>query len=233
MAPTKQASHLPTLLRSPTHPILLRTMEPRDAAALSAVLSDPENTKYDPHASAISPEVARVVIDRMRESAAVPTVLDDATGRVASGPGRVNLVIVYVDGVENTVGVEGGEGVVVGLGGFGGIDEHEEEVDEKDGEGKAKRVKVRVGDVGAMVNPGFRGRGFATEAIRLAVEWAFTRVEDGGPQFDRVTATMGEANKAMVGLVERKFGWKGVAKPGEEEGGGEIFFEVGPRDWKK
>ncbi|TIC95286.1 hypothetical protein CH35J_008292 [Colletotrichum higginsianum] len=213
MAPTKQASHLPTLLRSPTHPILLRTMEPRDAAALSAVLSDPENTKYDPHASAISPEVARVVIDRMRESAAVPTVLDDATGRVASGPGRVNLVIVYVDGVENTVGVEGCEGVVVGLGGFGGIDEHEEEVEEKDGDGKAMRVKVRVGDVGAMVNPGFRGRGFATEAIRLAVEWAFTRVEDGGPQFDRVTATMGEANKAMVGLVERKFGWKGSRGP--------------------
>ncbi|TKW51463.1 hypothetical protein CTA1_13161 [Colletotrichum tanaceti] len=253
MAPTKHASHLPTLLRSPTHPILLRTLEPRDAAALSAVLSDPENTKYDPYASAISPEAARAAIDRMRESAAVPTLLDDATGRVASGPGRVNLVIVYVDGVENTLGVEGGEGVVVGLGGFGGINEHEEEAEaeeEKDeegegeGKGKGKRVKVKVrvrvraGDVGAMLNPGFRGRGFATEAIRLAVDWAFTRVEDGGPQFDRVTATMVEANKAMVGLVEKKFGWKRVARAGgeeeaEEEGGGEVFFEVGPGDWKK
>ncbi|KAK2000131.1 acetyltransferase [Colletotrichum falcatum] len=212
---TKQASHLPTVLRSPTHPILLRTLEARDAAVLSAVLSDPENTKHDPHASAVSPEVAAAVIGRMRESAAAPTVLDEATGRVVSGPGRVNLLIVYTEG-----GGAGDEGVGIGLAGFGGINEHE-------GEGGGK---VRVGDVGAMVNPAYRGRGFATEAIRLAVEWGFTRVEDGGPQFDRITATMLEANAPMVGLMERKFGWERVATPGKE---GEVTFEAGPEDWKK
>ncbi|KAK1962411.1 acyl-CoA N-acyltransferase [Colletotrichum sublineola] len=214
---TKQASHLPTLLRSPTHPILLRTLEPRDAAAISAVLSDPENTKYDPHASAISPEVAVGVIGRMRESAAAPTVLDDASGWVVSGPGRVNLLLVYVEGGA------GDEGVGIGLAGFGGINERE-------GEGGGK---VRVGDVGAMVSPAYRGRGFATEAIRLAVEWGFTRVEDGGPQFDRITATMSEANAPMVGLMERKFGWERVARPGKEGADGEVTFEVGPENWRK
>ncbi|KAK1978521.1 hypothetical protein LZ30DRAFT_599017 [Colletotrichum cereale] len=220
--PAKQASHLPTLLRSPTHPILLRTLEPRDAAALSAVLSDPENTKHDPHASAVSPEGAAGVIGRMRESAAAPTVLDEASGRVVSGPGRVNLLLVYVgDG-----GAGDDEGVGIGLAGFGGINE---------GEGETGG-KVRVGDVGAMVGPAYRGRGFATEAIRLAVEWGFTRVEDGGPQLDRITATMSEANGPMVGLMERKFGWKRVARPGREGGGGgdgEVTFEVGPEDWRR
>ncbi|GKT45668.1 uncharacterized protein ColSpa_05849 [Colletotrichum spaethianum] len=220
---TKQATHLPTLLRSPTHPILLRTMEPRDAAALSAVLSDPENNKYDPNASAISPEVAEKAIGRMRESAAVPTVLDEASGRVVSGPGRVNMVLVHVEGTENTMGARGDEGTVVGLAGFGGINEHEE----------VGKGKVRVGDVGAMVNPGFRGRGFATEAIRLAVDWAFTGVEDGGPQLDRVTATMSEANRPMVALVEKKFGWTGVVKPGKEGEAGEVLFEVEPENWRK
>ncbi|WYZ46310.1 hypothetical protein EsH8_IX_000535 [Colletotrichum jinshuiense] len=212
-----QASHLPTTLRSQTHPILLRTLEPRDAADISAVLSNPENTKHDPHASAISPEVAKVVIERMRESAAVPTVLDEASRRVASGPGRVNLLVVLVEG-----GAAEDEGRVIGFGGFGGINEHEEE-------GR----KVRVGDVGAMINPEHRGRGFATEALRLAVEWAFRGVREGGLQLDRVTATMSERNAPMVGLVEKKLGWQGVVKPGKEEGDGEVLFEVTKDTWRK
>ncbi|OHE94213.1 acetyltransferase [Colletotrichum orchidophilum] len=222
MAPT-QATHLPTTLRSRTHPILLRTLEPSDFAAVSAVLSNPENTKYDPHASAVSPEVAKVVIERMRESASVPSVLDEASGRVASGPGRVNLLVVLVDNDDDDEKEEE-EGTVIGFGGFGCIQEHE--VDGK---------KVRVGDVGVMINPTFRGRGFATEAIRLAVEWAFTSVAEGGPQFDRVTATMLERNKPMVGLIEGKLGWKGVVTPGKEgvEGDGEVLFEVTKETWRK
>ncbi|KAL0933199.1 acetyltransferase [Colletotrichum truncatum] len=214
-----QASHLPTLLRSPTHPILLRTLEPRDAASVSAVLSDPENTKYDPHASAVSPEVAVKVIERMRESASAPTVLDDddAGLKVVRGPGRVNLLIVYVDGVEDTLGSTADDGTVIGFGGFGNIQELDE-----DGE------KVRVGDVGAMINSAFRGRGLATEAIRLAVEWAFKGVREGGLQLARVTATMSDKNVAMVGLVEKKLGWTGVRKPN-----GEVFFEVTKDTWRK
>ncbi|GKT92976.1 GCN5-related N-acetyltransferase protein [Colletotrichum tofieldiae] len=165
---TKQATHLPTVLRSPTHPILLRTLEPRDAAAMSAVLSDPENTKHDPHASALSPEVAAAVIGRMRESAAVPTVLDEASGRVASGPGRVNLLIVHVDGADNTLAASGDEGVGIGLGGSAASTSTRRRGGEGAGRRRGRHGQSRV-----------PGRGFATEAIRLAVEWAFTSVADG------------------------------------------------------
>ncbi|KAK1635122.1 GNAT domain-containing protein [Colletotrichum phormii] len=228
MAPT-QASHLPTTLRSSTHSILLRTLEPSDFAAVSAVLSDPENTKYDPHASAISPEVAKIVIARMRESAGVPSVVDDG-GRVASGPGRVNLVVVFVgDDDDNGNGKTSSKGkgkeeggTVIGFGGYGGINEHEE-----DGR------KVRVGDVGVMINSAFRGRGFAAEAVRLAVEWGFKGVAEGGLQLERVSATMSERNAPMRGLVEGRFGWEGVVKPGEKEGDGEVFFEVTGETWRK
>ncbi|TDZ53166.1 hypothetical protein CTRI78_v007122 [Colletotrichum trifolii] len=211
-----QASHLPTILRSATHPIFLRTLEPRDAPAVSAVLSDPENTNYDPHASAVSPEVAVVVIQRMRESAATPTVLDDKGTKVVSGPGRVNLVVVCVEGAGDTLHVTGDEGVVVGFGGYGGINEREE------GEGK-----VRIGDVGVMVNPEYRGRGFGVEAMRLAVEWGFKGVGQAGLQLKGITATMREENEPMVGLVERKLGWEGVRE------GGEVKFEVTEETWRK
>ncbi|KAI3549281.1 acetyltransferase [Colletotrichum filicis] len=227
MAPT-QASHLPTTLRSPTHPLLLRTLEESDFAAVSAVLSDPENTKYDPHASAISPEVAKIVIARMRESASVPSVVDEASGKVVSGPGRVNLVIVHVGDVSRDTESSGGrgeqekEGTVIGFGGYGGINEHGE-----DGQ------RVRVGDVGVMINPGYRGRGFAAEAVRLAVEWGFRKVAEGGLQLERVSATMSERNAPMRGLVEKRFGWAGVVKPGKEEGDGEVFFEVTGETWRK
>ncbi|KXH31976.1 acetyltransferase [Colletotrichum simmondsii] len=222
---TTQASHLPTTLRSPTHPILLRTLEESDFAAVSAVLSDPENTKYDPHASAISPEVAKIVIARMRESASVPSVVDETSGKVVSGPGRVNLLVVYVgDGTNDGKTLsekEGEEGTVIGFGGYGGINEHEE-----DGR------KIRVGDVGVMINPQFRGRGFAAEAVRLAVEWGFRKVAEGGLQLERVSATMSERNVPMRGLVEKRFGWAGVVKPGKEEGDGEVFFEVTGETWR-
>ncbi|KAK1544225.1 acetyltransferase [Colletotrichum paranaense] len=227
MAPT-QASHLPTTLRSPTHPLLLRTLEESDFAAVSAVLSDPENTKYDPHASAISPEVAKIVIARMRESASVPSVVDEASGKVVSGPGRVNLVIVHVGDVSRDTESSGGreeqekEGTVIGFGGYGGINEHGE-----DGQ------RVRVGDVGVMINPEYRGRGFAAEAVRLAVEWGFEKVAESGLQLERVSATMSERNVPMRGLVEKRFGWTGVVKPGKEEGDGEVFFEVTGETWRR
>lgn len=85
---------------------------------------------------------------------------------------------------------------------------------------------MRAGDVGAMINKEYRGRGFATEAIRLAVECAFRGAREGGLQLDRVMATMREENAGMVGLVEKKLGWEAVRRDGE------VFFEVTKETWR-
>jgi RimJ/RimL family protein N-acetyltransferase len=57
------------------------------------------------------------------------------------------------------------EGTVIGLSGFGGIDEIE-----KDG------VKKRFADVGAMLDPEYRGNGYAVEAFRLSIEFALSEL---------------------------------------------------------
>ncbi|KAF7535518.1 hypothetical protein G7054_g5292 [Neopestalotiopsis clavispora] len=241
MATTKSYPHLPTHLASPTHPILLRTLEPEDNAAFAAILSDPRNTDMEQaeHRKAEPMELATATaaIARMRDSAAQPTVVEDGgsstgkRGQVLSGPGRVNLAIVYLGGPEDTA--EGQElrrrgGLMIGLGGYGGI--NEQEVDGSGSGSAPKRIKRRLGDVGAMINPEYRGRGFATEAVRLAMEWGFRAAADGGLQFDAITATTLARNAAMVKVLDR-FGWQGrpqTASNGDEE----LEYEISWEQWE-
>jgi len=42
-----------------------------------------------------------------------------------------------------------------------------------------------------------------------------------------VSSEMKEVNKAMVGLVDKKFGWRRV-----ESEEGEVRFEVTPEEWR-
>ncbi|KAL0948169.1 hypothetical protein HGRIS_010781 [Hohenbuehelia grisea] len=212
---THSASHLGTVLRSPTFPILLRNIEPGDAETMSTLFSDPRNAEHDPAVSAMTVSVASSAIGRMRESAAVPSILSLPAGDVVSGPGRVNLVVVYVD--SNTPEVEG---VMIGFAGFGDIKTLQEG-------GK----QVRVGDVGVMLNPDFRGKGYGVEAIKLSVEWGFRGILEGGLQLDRITATMRTGNTAMVGLVEKKLGWQATKRLGEG-GQEELLYSVLPDAWK-
>jgi len=190
---------LNTILRSPTHPILLRNPETRDAPAYSRILSNPANNEFDPTANPISASQCETVIERMRVSASEPV------------PTRVNFVIVQLP----SIGSEE-EGEVIGLSGFGGIDEVE-----RDGR------KLRFADAGAMLDPEFRGKGYAFESMRLSIDFALKVLK-----VDGITCQTDEKNVAMVALAEKKFGWKGVRKQGKD-GEWSVKYEISPGGWEE
>ncbi|KAM3464821.1 hypothetical protein MY5147_007612 [Beauveria neobassiana] len=225
---TIEVSHLDTRLPSPTLPIVLRTIQPSDAARLAALLSDPGNAS-DPNAAPLSVTAASELIVRQRLSASVPTVVDTARGGggggavIISGPSRVNMVIELLPDTASSLPL------VIGLGGYGAIKELV-----RDGK------TIRAGDVGAMIDPEYRGKGYATEAMRLAIDWAFAEATGGGGglQLDLVTVTMLEDNVAMVKLAEDRLGLKGRGTRracGEEgaEGKTEVYYELTKEDWQR
>lgn len=183
-----------TNLVSPTLPILLRNPSLKDATTFSAILSNPLNNKHDLYAQPLSP------------SSAESTISDMVLSASAAIPTRVNLVIVLLSypGASETL-----DSPVIGLSGVGGIDV----IDGR-----------RWADVGVMVNPEHRGKGFALESLRLSIEFAFRELSVHG-----VSCQMDSANVEMVGLVEGKLGWSGVK--GELEGVG-LRFEILPFDWE-
>ncbi|KAK5998595.1 hypothetical protein PT974_00976 [Cladobotryum mycophilum] len=207
---TTQASHLNTLIQSPALPLSLRTIQPPDAPFFSAILAQ------DPNERPIDLPLAGDIIARQRESANQPTVCGP-DGQVVSGPSRVNMVLVLK--VDNEP-----EGLPIGLGGFGAIKDWE-----RDGK------KIRAGDVGVLIDPKYRGKGYAVEAMKMAINWAFSPVNAGGPQLDLITITTLEENTAMLNLV-KKLGIKGegITRPVEhEEGKQEVYYEVKPEDWQE
>ncbi|EJP65737.1 Acyl-CoA N-acyltransferase [Beauveria bassiana ARSEF 2860] len=223
---TIEVSHLDTRLPSPTLPIVLRTIQPSDAARLAALLSDPGNAS-DPNAAPLSATTASELIARQRLSASVPTVVDTARGAVIiSGPSRVNMVIELLPDTASSSS-SSPPPLVIGLGGYGAIKELV-----RDGK------TIRAGDVGAMIDPEYRGKGYATEAMRLAIDWAFAEATGGGGglQLDLVTVTTLEDNVAMVKLAEDRLGLKGRGTRracGEEgaEGKTEVYYELTKEDW--
>lgn len=216
---SRNISHLNTIISSPSNPLLfLRTIQPSDAPAFSAILSSPSN-KSDPHGKDIDLSTAVSSISRMRESASQPTILD-AHGNVVSGPSRVNMMLVLKSGDEDGQPNES----VIGLGGFGAI---------KDWERGGQ--KIRAGDVGAMMDPAYKRRGYGVEAMKMAINWAFSPASKGGPQLDLVTITTLEDNGPMLKLLHEKFGLegKGVARPAEfDEDKNEIYYELSEEDWR-
>ncbi|KAM3559772.1 hypothetical protein MY1884_003271 [Beauveria asiatica] len=229
---TIEVSHLNTRLASPTLPIVLRTIQPSDAARLAALLSDPSNAPADPNAVPLSATAASELIARQRLSASVPTVIDTARGGVIiDGPSRVNMAIELLLPDAASSSSSSSSPLIIGLGGFGAIKELV-----RDGR------KIRAGDVGAMIDPEYRGKGYATEAMRLAIDWAFadatTGSGGGGLQLDLVTVTTLEDNVAMVKLAEDRLGLKGrdTRRACEEEGAEgktEVYYELTKKDWQE
>ncbi|ORY62922.1 uncharacterized protein BCR38DRAFT_344380 [Pseudomassariella vexata] len=234
-------SHLPTYLTSPTHPIALRTMELSDAKPWSSILADPRNTEFEGDEVPTEMEHSKAVdiLTRQRESAAQPTVVDARTGKVIRGPSRVNMVILFCP-TDNDDDDGGPTQQVIGLGGFGSLKdlgvEEKTAVPKEDREGKSRGpgTYLRVGDVGAMVNYEYRRRGFAVEAIRMAMEWGFRKASEGGLQLDKITSTTLLDNRPMVDLLEKKMGWKGTKRVAEElwEGKDEMFYEMTVEEWE-
>ncbi|QYS93562.1 N-acetyltransferase domain-containing protein [Trichoderma simmonsii] len=213
---SREISHLDTIIPSPSNPLLfLRTIQPSDASAFSSILSSPSN-KSDPHGKDIDIPTAELSISRMRESASKPTILD-AQGNVISGPSRVNMMLVLKS--------EDGNGeTVIGLGGFGAIKDWE-----RDGQ------KIRAGDVGAMLDPAYKRKGYGVEAMKMAINWAFLPAVEGGPQLDLVTITTLEDNGPMVNLLNEKLGLtgKGISRPAEFDADkNEIYYELSKEDWR-
>ncbi|KPM35079.1 hypothetical protein AK830_g11495 [Neonectria ditissima] len=212
---TRNLFHIDTLLESKNLPITLRNLEFKDAPAFARLLSDPRNAS-DPNIKPMEIPTAQTVIARMRESAAEPTVYD-ARGKVVAGPSRVNLVVVLAS-------EEQAEGTVIGLGGYGAIKRLER-----------NGATLRAGDVGALIDADYRGKGYATEAMKLAMDWGFASVAQGGLQLDLVTLTTLADNEAVIKLIDGKLGLQGksVTREAEVEGKMELYWELKKEDWIK
>lgn len=129
------------------------------------------------------------------------------------------MVVILVNSDAQTSNGE----VMIGLGGYGAIKDWE-----RDGR------KIRAGDVGVLLDPEHRGKGYAVEAMKLAIDWAFTPVSSGGPQLDLVTITTLKDNAVMLGIVNDKLGLKGrgVSRPAEfDTAKQEVYFEMKPEEW--
>ncbi|KAG2186489.1 hypothetical protein INT44_002711 [Umbelopsis vinacea] len=182
-------TQLQTVLRSTKLSILLRVPNVEDAPALLNLLSDPQNTEFDPHAGNGSFQLAQIegMVVRMRESAD------------SDVPGRVNLVLVDTSDGDK----------VIGLGGFGHI---------------ATEGAKRIGDVGIMITPEARHKGYAAEAIKMSIDYAFQVLK-----LDQVTATMLAKNIPMRNLMDKQLKLTGTIRDGEF--GQEVFYSVLPEEW--
>jgi RimJ/RimL family protein N-acetyltransferase len=208
---TKQFHHNNTVVTSDTHPIYLRNIQLEDAQNFIAVLG------LEPGRKPMELETARNVITRQKESVAEPSVLSTADNVVLSGPTRVNLVLM----LKKNAAEGEGEDTLIGLGGYGAI-----KTWERDGR------KVRAGDAGVVVAEDQRGKGYAVEAMKMAIDWAFRPLEEGGLQLDIVTITTGSGNAPMIKLTDEKLGLKGkgIIRDGEFEDK-EVYYELTQDTW--
>lgn len=117
----------------------------------------------------------------------------------AKVPDKVNLVVLV-------------DGKIVGLSGLGRIT--------TDISGK------RTGDVGVMIDPEFRGRGYAQEALRISFNYALKVLG-----IDEVVVSCTAANLAMQGLMEAKLGLDALRiDPRSSEFGNECLYIVKKED---
>lgn len=143
-APPALPDYTNVKLYSKTLPILLRTPEERDDAAVHEITSDPaiyDNNQWLARRASISEADALQKIHKMRGYAqTVP-------------PARIELVVVLL----SAPGAQE-DGQVIGL---SGIREYHE------------RPGKRIAEVGASIITAQKGKGFYIEALKLSIDFAF------------------------------------------------------------
>lgn len=77
-------------------------------------------------------------------------------------------------------------------------------------------------EIGYHVEPGFRRRGFATEAVRALIDWATEQ------DIRRFRASIAPSNKASLAVV-RRFGFREAGRRWDSVDGEELVFELDVR----
>lgn len=116
------------------------------------------------------------------------------------------------------------EGDVVGVGGLGwiGLDRAAQKDWQEEGEGKEELL---VGDVGIMLDTNVRGQGYAVAALGMVIDYGF-----GVLGLDECRIASTDANMAMKGLMEKRFGLVGK-RTEKDRFENEWVWTVRRKDW--
>lgn len=131
------------ILKSSTSPLTLRAFIPEDAAVLTSILSNPENTKDDLSVATMQPTDIEALVHKWVTEA-------------PSSPLTQHNLLVLVDGV------------VVGITGFGWIGPCKTQSDDNDASFVEKEL---AGAVGVVLNPEARRKGYGYEALRISIDY--------------------------------------------------------------
>jgi len=84
----------------------------------------------------------------------------------------------------------------------------------------------RIGAAGVMLNTDTRRKGYACEALRMTIDHALRVL-----RLDEVHIATTEANVAMRGLMEKKFGHVSTMYRGSFKYGNEYLWKITAEDW--
>lgn len=205
------ATPAPSLLETVLHssipqPFLLRAPALSDLQPIKAMFSEPSNIEFDESArrSPATDEGMTGAINAMRAGAAHTPPTKSNFLIISTAP-ETDGELIGITGlglIKNLPEPEWPTGAVGGTDGF-----------------------YKIGNVGVMINPKWRGKGVATEAVRLSIVFGFT-------QMDMQEVTMGtlEINKKMVKVMKR-LGWEGKVVV-DEKGAREIVYGMKKEEWE-
>ena len=189
-------------LHSITIPDLnLRLPIASDLPALVAILSNPANTKNDLSVSTLSP-AARETLCRSWLSLSNPLT-------------SINFLVHHGS-------------VPIGISGLGWIGSAKPQSEENTEEGAepAQDEKAKAGAAGVVINPEVRGKGLAYEALRISIDFGLRELE-----LVEVRIGTPSENRAMRGLMERRFGRLPEPERERDRFGNDLLWRIKREEW--